>query len=344
MTSHTKAGAYLRDRLGQLGFELADGYWTLPGRDEINDTLCDEQPGLVQKKIAACQAQRSQHANQRVGVPTPIQPELTEIVQEMADAIEVVPGKPRAMCPKARADETCESGWHSSMILDRYGKEQPASRACPLRGYHAARAELSAALDLVGYAAGRDAAREPIHRVLLEGTRTDYQGPGQALRRVQDLAAIGWGSGYHLLLHGERGLGKTRIGLGALFSALWEGRSARRVTSPELLRVAVGQASFDGAAQDVADKTIARWQRQALLFFDDLGARDERDNERIFATLSTILDGYAGQIVATTNLRGDTGGDSFLRAQDRLTATREVKGRRLQAVAVHFDGPSQRRV
>lgn len=246
-------------------------------------------------------------------------------------------------CPKARADETCESGWHSTLIVDRHGRDLPASRACPLRGYHAARAELSAALALAGYAEGRDAAREPVHQVLLEGLRTNYQGPGQALRKVQDLASIGWGSGYNLLLHGERGLGKTRIGLAALFWALWEGKQARRVTSSELLRVATGQASFDGVAQDMAEKTIARWQRQTVLFCDDLGARDERDNERIFATLSTILDGYAGQLIATTNLRGDTGGDSFLRAQDRLMATREIKGRRLQAVAVHFDGPSQRR-
>ena len=249
-----------------------------------------------------------------------------------------------SQCPKARADETCESGWHSSLIVDRHGRDLPASRACPLRGYHAARAELSAALALVGYAEGTDAAREPIHRALLEDMRTDYQGPGQALRRVQDLAAIGWGAGYHLLLYGERGLGKTRIGLGALFWALWEGRSARRVTSPELLRVATAQASFDGAAQDAADKTIERWRRHALLFFDDLGTRDERENEKIFSVLSTILDGYAGQLIATTNLRGDTGGDSFLRAQDRLMATREIKGARLKAVAVAFDGPSQRRV
>lgn len=333
--SETVGGYLMRQRLQSQQFVLRDGYWVAPGLEPIRDALCDTQTELVDKQLRTQEARRLRSAG-RLGEPVRAAIEL--------DGIEVLPDEPQTQCPKARAYETCESGWHSSMILDRYGKEQPASRACPLRGYHAARAELSAALALAGYAEGRDAAREPIHRVLLEGLRTNYQGPGQALRKVQDLATIGWGSGYNLLLHGERGLGKTRIGLGALFSALWEGRSARRVTSPELLRVAVGQASFDGAAQDVADKTIARWQRQALLFFDDLGARDERDNERIFATLSTILDGYAGQIVATTNLRGDTGGDSFLRAQDRLMATREIKGARLKAVAVAFDGPSQRRV
>ena len=258
----------------------------------------------------------------------------------------VAPSRRAFVCPKTRQDETCDGRLHYSVIDDG------DSRPCPLDRYRAVRAELADALELAGYSKGRNPLADPVHQVLLAkwsetnrgGLKTDYTGPGEALHRAHELAGMGFGSGYHLLMHGGKGLGKTRIGLALLFWALWDGKRACRVSWAELVKVANGQSSFDSDAQRGAELLIDRWRKQTLILFDDLGTLDERENERAFATLGSFLDNYSGQIVATTNLRGATGGDAFIRAQDRLMATREIKGVRLKAVAVAFDGPSQRRV
>lgn len=242
-------------------------------------------------------------------------------------------------CPKERPYEMCNGSLHHSKAVT--GR---SSRQCPLLAYLKARGELSAALAKAGYGSRRDAKLEPIHLALLSNLTQDYPGPAQALRHARDLGARGFGAGYNLLLHGDVGLGKTRIGMGLLFWALWDNKPACRVTSPDLLDVAIGQASFERDARDAAARIITHWQQQTLLLFDDLGTLDERDNNRIFAVLSSILDDFEGQTVTTTNLRGDRPGDFFVRVKDRLMATREIKGVRLQGVAVEFSGPSQRRV
>ncbi len=242
-------------------------------------------------------------------------------------------------CPKERPDEICNGSLHHSKAVT--GR---SSRQCPLLAYLKARGELSAALTKAGYGSRRDAKREPVHLALLSNLTQDYPGPAQALRHARDLGARGFGAGYNLLLHGDVGLGKTRIGMGLLFWALWDNKPACRVTSPDLLDVAIGQASFEREARDAAAQVIKHWQQQTLLLFDDLGTLDERDNNRIFAVLSSILDDFEGQTVTTTNLRGNSPGDFFGRVKDRLMATREIKGVRVQGVAVEFSGKSQRRV
>ena len=259
--------------------------------------------------------------------------------------IRVVPDRPRTPCPKTNGDEACADGWHWGYLPKRYGFDRNAATGrCPLRIYHATREELKAELALAGYGEDRDANRDAVHLVLLGDLKTTYPGPGEALKQVKHLIALGAGYGHHLLLHGECGLGKTRIALGLLFWVLWEGQRALWLTSSDLLQLATNQTSYDAVARQAASDTLAKWRRQAVLVFDDLGTRNGIENERIFAVLGELLNRYAGQIVATTNLRGDTAGDAFLRAQDRLMATREVKGARLKAVAVEFSGKSQRRV
>ena len=331
--SETVGGYRIRQRLRSQQFVLRDGYWVSPGLEPIRDALCDTQTELVDKQLRAQEARR-RRSDGRLGEPVRAAIEL--------DGIEVLPDEEQTPCPKERPDETCRAGWHSGI----------ASRRCPLIQYSTQREQLADALELAGYSKGRDALTQPVHQVLLAkwseankgGLKTDYPGPGEALHRAHELAGMGFGSGYHLLMHGGKGLGKTRIGLALLFWALWDGKRACRVSWADLVKVANGQSSYDANAQTAAEMTIDRWRKQALILFDDLGTRDERENERAFATLGSFLDNYSGQIVATTNLRGATGGDAFIRAQDRLMATREVKGARLKAVAVAFDGPSQRRV
>lgn len=69
-----------------------------------------------------------------------------------------------------------------------------------------------------------------------------------------------------------------------------------------------------------------------------------RELGQIYPVIVAYLSNRGDWTVTTTNLRGDRPGDFFVRVKDRLMATREIKGVRLQGVSVEFSGPSQRRV
>jgi hypothetical protein len=118
------------------------------------------------------------------------------------------------VCPKTRQDETCDGRLHYSVIDDG------DSRPCPLDRYRAVRAELADALELAGYIKGRNPLADPVHQVLLAkwsesnqgGLKADYPGPGEAQHRAHELAGMGFGSGYHLLMHGGKGKWVERVG------------------------------------------------------------------------------------------------------------------------------------
>lgn len=134
--------------------------------------------------------------------------------------------------------------------------------------------------------------------------RIPYDGSPWSLKRSQLARMVGRGTGLLVLLHGDRGTGKTQMGADLCWYVITQLRMrATYTTAADLFRSIRASFSEDGVGEVAC---IAKYASPALLVIDEAHERGNTDFED--RTLTAIVDKRYGNMVDTiiiTNERAE---------------------------------------